>query len=112
MSSFNHVSGVPAGSRVKVDVSPCDGTFVTKAKLISTTDVVTWNPCNDTAAKGPLEAGRAYFVSVRFAFIATSTVDVEIRIEAPGGGGPAPWTWKVNGDQGEVALVGGLIQVA
>lgn len=111
MDEFKQVSGVPAGSSVQVSVSPCDGTFVSKAKLISSTDVLTWDPCQGGPPNHQLGAGRNYFVSVRLAFIQQGAPTVEFRIPSSGGG-PTVWTWTVNGTQGQVALVGGFIGVA
>lgn len=113
MSEFKRYFGVPSGSRVEVDVSPCDGKFVSKAKLISATEVLTWDPCQTPPPSHTLKSGKNYFVSVRLAFIASTTVDVEVRVRTPSGGvHSAPWTWTIQGTNGQVALVGGFIQVA
>jgi hypothetical protein len=112
MSEFKRYFGVPSGSRVEVDLSPCDGKFVSKAKLISATDVLTWDPCQAPPPPHTLQSGQNYFVSVRLAFIASTTVDVEIRVRTSSGVHSTPWTWTIQGKNGQVALVGGFIQVA
>lgn len=113
MGSFKRYVGVPPGSKVEVDVSPCDGSSTVKAKLISATQVWTWNPCASPPPNHELAAGKNYFVSVRLAFTGTSTVRVEIKVRTPTGGvHSSPWTWSIQGKKGEVALVGGFIEVA
>lgn len=113
MSGFKRYFGVPAGSKVEMNITPCDGKFVSTAKLISASDVLTWDPCQGPPPLHKLQAGQNYFVSVRFAFIAATTVEVEIRVRTPGGGvHSTPWRWTIQGKNGQVALVGGFIQVA
>lgn len=108
---FKRYVDVPAGSRVEVEVTPCDGKVATKAKLIQEQDVATWDPCLDPDPVVRVERGKRYFVSVRLAFLQASTVTLVIRVRTPTGGThSSPWTWTVQGQQGDIELRGGLTE--
>ncbi len=113
MANFRRYTSVPPNSTVEVEVTPCGGTATTKAKLISSTDVLTWNPCGEDPPPHVLGAGRNYFVSVRLFFIAQGTETVKITVRGPDGQAHStPWRWTINGNPGDIALVGGFIEVA
>ena len=108
---FRRYQDVPAGSTVEVEVSPCDGKVATKAKLIRSDGVDTWDPCLNPNPTTTLRKGKRYFISVLLGFQQSATVTLVVRVRTPGGGvHSSPWTWTVTGKKGDIKFHGGFIE--